>query len=150
MKLINLYDEHGSPDRAALGFLYELVKLRSSEPLVNISHKALPTWDEHVAFVESHPFRAWEIVCDDAGRMIGYVSITARNEIGIVLMPEARGKGIGRAAVQDFLTRHPPLPAVPGERDGRLLANINPKNKRSIALFNDLGFRPIQVTYAHD
>lgn len=147
--LENLYDEHGEPNGPAVEFLYRLIQLRSTEPLVNISHHEVPTWDEHCTFVRSKPYRFWEIVFegDPPKRMAGYVSATQRNELGIVLMPWARGKGVGTAALKDFMRRHHPLPPERGARNGHWLANINPANEPSIRLFAKLRARHIQNTY---
>lgn len=140
----------------ACSILYELLKERSTEddPHVNISHRALPTWDEHCRFFVSPPYYAWYLI--RAGEIptwagnphwAGYVSITTRNEIGIVLFKRYRGFGIGKAALQRLLKLQKPLPAIPSQRTGTFVANINPQNARSIALFQSLGFTLKQHTY---
>lgn len=136
-------------DRGGTAWLYEMLRVRSTEndPNVNISHRALPTYAEHVRFVRSRPYRLWYFVKEN-GLTAGYISISRRNEIGIVLLPDYRGRGIGTWAVQEVMKRHKPLPAIPSERSGRWLANINPKNARSIAMFAKCGFSELQVTYA--
>ena len=128
--------------------LYQLLRERSTEndPHVNISHRALPPYREHLAFVRSRPYRAWFFVKVD-GLIAGYVNVTRRNEIGIILSADYRGKGIGKQALQMLLTRTKPMAAKPSERSPGFLSNINPKNARSIALFTSLGFKHIQNTY---
>ena len=129
--------------------LYDLLRERSEEddPHTNISHRVLPPYSVHAKFVRSIPYRAWYFVKVD-GLIAGSVNISKRNEIGIILSADYRGKGIGQAALKLLLVRTKPLRADPTHRVGRLLANINPENKRSIRLFTSLGFKLIQHTYA--
>lgn len=128
--------------------LYEILKVRSTEadPNTNISHRALPPYYAHIRFVRAKPYRAWQFVKVD-GLIAGVVNLTKMNEVGIVLLPDYRGKGIGKQALQMLLTGRKPLKAVAGHRAGRFVANINPLNTRSIRLFQGLGFVHIQNTY---
>ena len=128
--------------------LYELLRARSTEadPYVNISHRGLPPFQEHARFVRSKPYRAWYLVRVD-GLTAGSVNLTKLNEVGIVLHPDYRGKGVGKVALRLLLNRHRPLPAIPAHRSSHWLSNINPKNERSISLFEGLGFKHIQNTY---
>lgn len=128
--------------------LYEILKSRSTEadPHINISHRALPAYAKHLAFVRSHPYRSWYFVKVD-GLVAGSVNVTKLNEVGIVLLPDYRGRGIGKQALQMLLARSKPLPAIPSHRVGRFVAHINPSNERSIRLFTGLGFKHVQNTY---
>ena len=134
--------------RDAIEALYTLLRVRSQEddPHVNISHRALPTPHDHAVFVRSHPYRVWYIVKVN-GLAAGSVNLTKLNEIGIVLHPDYRGMGVGKAALRMLLDRHRPLPAVPAHRVGHWLANIHPLNERSTKLFTGLGFKHIQNTF---
>ena len=159
IQLIDLY--MGSVERiGAPEFLYALMKER--EPEINISHSELPSWDKHLTFIRSRPYRCWYLIEQQidtpedaraAGGYIapvwcGYVSATDRNEIGIVLAKAHRGRGIGPAAVQALIAQHEPLSAEPGKRSGHWLANIAPSNEHSKHVFQKLGFAKIQETYA--
>lgn len=148
MKLVPI-----SRESEAARILYELLRERSGgDPHVNISHLRLPTWDEHVAFVKSRPYRYWYLlqVAEEMEPLkhVGYISCTRLNEIGIVLSKAHRGRGYGRQALMQFIADHEPLPAIPSKRSGRFLAHINPKNAASIKLFTGAGFAHIQQTYA--
>jgi hypothetical protein len=145
--MMTLVDVYAVSDAAV--FLYELLQAREQEHDVNISHSTCPTWEQHCDFVISKPYRLWYLIEVDGVRL-GYISATDRNEIGIVLLVQARGIGIGTAAVRYLMREHRPLPAVPSVRSGHWLANINPNNTRSIAMFHNLGFRMIQNTYARE
>ena len=133
--------------------LWELLVERSEEddPSVNISHRKLPTRQAHDRWVETWftRFAHFYLIRDKIiNKWAGYISLTTRNEIGIVLFVMARGKGIGTKALETFLRTTEPLAPVPGERSGNFLANINPRNERSIKLFARAGFTHIQNTYA--
>lgn len=154
IKLVDVYQE-----RKAERILYDLLRERSTEddPHINISHRALPTWHDHQQFVRSKPYRFWYLVMgvEEAQQEmpltpLGSISLTNRNEIGIVLFKQFRGKGNGRAAVQEIMSMWPPLVAIPSVRPGHYIANINPSNEASIKLFTGLGARHIQNTYQFD
>ena len=142
MHLVDVYES----GRAAIDFLFSLIKERMTEPEISVS-ATMPTYDEHCAFVRGKPYAWWYLVMAN-GEPVGYVSATRRNEIGIVLTKDSRGKGYGPRALTLFMRRHYPLPAVPSERRGEWLANINPANARSIRVFEKLGFKHIQNTYS--
>ena len=133
-------------------WLYDLLKERSTEEdrHVNISHRQLPSWEDHVAFIDSMPYERWFVIVDQTGvsefKCLGTCYVTKRNEIGVHLFKHARGRGIGTAAVKELMERKP-LPAEPGVRHGQYIANINPNNQASIRMFEKLGFRHIQNTY---
>ena len=63
-------------------FLYDLLKERTG--IVNISHKSLPSWEEHQKFIKSKPYAFWEIILID-GNKVGDIYLTNRDEIGIFI-----------------------------------------------------------------
>ena len=132
-------------DAGSAEILYDLLRVRENDPVVNISHQRTPSWHEHLKFYRSHPYRAWYIIRAD-GAPAGAISATRRNEIGIHLFPDYRRKGIGKWAVAEFMRRHQPLKGVPSARAGHWLANINPKNEPSMRLFQALGGAVVQIT----
>ena len=141
-KLLDVYAYRHLADN----FLYRLMGERRAE--TNISHVALPTYPEHVEFIESRPYRAWYLITGNT--VFGYVAVSKRNEIGVVIMAGHRREGHARWALTEVLARMTPKKAKPGKRRGGWLANINPDNEASIALFTSLGFVHIQNTYALD
>ena len=105
----------------ALEWLYELIKER--EPEINISHRQLPTFEQHRQFVTRRPYRFWYLIERQAeGKeepvWIGYISATGDNEIGIVLRKPFRGCGFGPMAIRLLTQMHRPNPAEPGVRNG--------------------------------
>lgn len=133
MNLISIYTR---PDRHEL--LWRLLSER--DPEVNISHRKMPSWDEHVAFVDSQPYEAWYFIPVDYDRVVvGACYLTKSDEIGIHIWRPYRSEGHAPKAVEALMKLH-------GER--RYLANINPLNARSAAMFQKLGFELVQHTYA--
>ena len=116
-------------------FLYDLLAQRNSK--INISHKRMPTWEEHVRFVKSKPYSKWYIIYNKDEK-IGSILLTSENEVGIFIKNDVQHKGIGSVALQLLIKKNPHL---------RYLANINPKNKESIEFFKKNNFKLIQYTY---
>lgn len=96
----------------------------------------MPSWDEHVRFVKSKPYEAWYII--QADKEAGAIYLTRAGEIGIHLLPEYRGSGFGKAAIEILMSLH--------KRD-RYLANIAPANEKSVKFFESMGFTHCQNTY---
>ncbi len=149
IRLIDLY-QAGGIRPGALEWLYELMKER--EPEVNISHREFPTFEQHRQFVTRRPYRFWYLIERQAeGReepaLVGYISATHANEIGIVLRRAYRGNGFGTEAIRLLMLMHRPNPAEPSVRSGNWLANIAPANEHSKHVFTGLGFNKIQETY---
>jgi RimJ/RimL family protein N-acetyltransferase len=130
VNLIPIGERADAPD-----ILYALLKER--QPHQNINHKHMPTWDEHVAFVQSKPYSAWYLI-EHNDAIVGSSCLTATNEIGVFIFSAFQGRFLGPAAVTLLMEKHPAT---------RFLANINPANQSSITIFEKLGFRHIQNTY---
>jgi len=116
-------------------FLFDLLKQR--EEIVNISHKSLPTWEEHVEFIKNNTYQSWDIIWVDDVR-IGNIYLSDRDEIGIFLDKKSQSNGYGSIAINEFMKKN-------GKK--RYLANINPTNYKSIQFFGKHGFIHIQNTY---
>ena len=116
-------------------FLYNLLKER--DPLANISHKKMPSYHEHVLFVSSKPYPKWYIILCDVNRA-GSIYLTSQNEIGIFIKKSFQNKQIGDIALRKLIQKNPKK---------RYLANVNPKNKKSICFFKNHGFKLIQYTF---
>jgi len=113
--------------------------LAEREPHQNISHRTMPHYDEHCAFVRSRPYPTWMLIYDPTLRdYVGALYITQHDEIGLFVFKAHRGRGIGTKAMEWIRATYP---------GRRLLANINPANTASIAFFEKHGARHIQNTY---
>ncbi|RZD45223.1 MAG: N-acetyltransferase, partial [Thaumarchaeota archaeon] len=69
---------------------------------------------------------------------VGSIYLTKNNEIGIFLIKKNQSKGIGVNALKLLMKKNLKV---------RYLANVNPKNKKSIEFFKKNGFKLIQHTY---
>ena len=66
------------------------------------------------------------------------IYLTKNNEIGIFLKKNIQGKKIGEKALKLLMEKN---------SNSRYLANVNPKNEKSIRFFKNNGFKLIQQTY---
>ena len=103
----------------------------------NISHKSMPTYNQHVSFVSSKPYSKWYVILYSANK-IGSVYLTPQNEIGIFIKKSFQNKKIGNVVLCRLIQKNPKR---------RYLANVNPKNTKSIKFFKDNGFKLIQYTF---
>lgn len=130
-------------------FLYELLITRPPE--ANISHKAVPEFSDHAAFVASKPYAGWWLIVANEIKGEGAISrasffnvpvgacyITKMGEIGIQISRAHQRKGYARTALNTLIEMH---------KGQRLLANIAPGNEASQRLFAGFGFEHIQNTY---
>ena len=116
-------------------FLYDLLK--NKDPNANISHKKMPTYNEHLKFIKSRPYRKWYIV-KYGGLKIGSVYLTSQNEVGIFIKKSFQNKKYGGIILSQLIQENPRR---------RYLANVNPKNIRSEKFFKSHGFKFIQKTF---
>lgn len=133
MPEITFLDVYSHP--GAYEFLWLLMGER--KPEVNISHQGMPTWDQHVQFVDGKPYKSWHLIQLD-GDIAGAVYLSKQSEIGIHVFARHQGRGIGRAAVLELMAWHPGL---------RLFANVAPFNEKSMKLFVELGFHLVEHTF---
>lgn len=116
-------------------FLYELLITRPAE--ANISHKVVPEFADHAAFVASVPYEGWWLIVTDVP--VGACYITKMGEIGIQISRAHQRKGYARTALNTLIEMH---------KGRRLLANVAPGNDPSRKLFEGFGFRLIQHTFS--
>ena len=115
-------------------FLYTLMAERT--PKVNISHRNMPTWEDHVGFCKDDPYPHRYIIWCGPIR-VGTIYLTDHREIGLFIGREHQGGGLGHEALQLLLQKIP----------GKVYANINPLNVESIHFFKGEGFQLLQQTY---
>ena len=102
-------------------FLYDLLKEREST--VNISHKKMPTYAQHIKF---------------NNKKIGAVYLSKQNEVGIFIKKNMHSQKLGTSVLNILMKKN---------HRKRYLANINPKNKKSIGFFKKNGFKLVQHTF---
>ena len=116
-------------------FLFDLLKER--DPRVNISHRKMPTYSQHTKFINSKPYSKWYIILKSKQK-IGSIYLSKNDEIGIFLSKKFQGKNVGNFALNELMKKNPRK---------RFLANVNPKNKKSISFFKNNNFKLIQYTF---
>jgi len=116
-------------------FLYELLKERKIT--TNISHKKMPSFIQHEKFVVSKPYLKWYVI-NECEKDMGSIYLTKNNEIGLFILKKYQNKKLGFKALTLMIKKHP---------KSQYLANINPKNRKSIQFFKQNGFKLIQYTY---
>lgn len=116
-------------------FLFQLLEER--DPRANISHKNMPSYNEHVRFIKSNPYTKWYIVLKSREK-VGSIYLSKNDEIGIFISKKFQGSNIGKHALYQLIKKNP--------RE-RYLANVNPKNKKSIKFFKNNNFKLIQYTF---
>jgi RimJ/RimL family protein N-acetyltransferase len=108
----------------------------------------MPSREEHARFVASYPYRCWFLIEEVASRtFVGACYLTQMNEVGVAVLKEFQRRGLARAALLELLHAHQPLPAIPGQRRGRFVANVAPRNAASRKFFESLGAVVVQHTY---
>ena len=119
-------------------FLYELLLQRKK--IVNISHKKMPTYEEHVKFIESEPYSKWYIIQID-DKKIGSIYLTKENEIGIHFFTQYEESERFQNVIKEFFLKEP---------QDRFVMNVSPKNEQYIDMAKKLGFHLVQHTYERD
>jgi len=122
-------------DKSDIRFLHNQLKER--DPMINISHKKMPTYVEHTQFVVSKPYSKWYIIIYK-NKKIGNTYLTKTNEIGIFILKSIKISGIGKTVLKEIMKMNP---------RSRYLANVSPTNDKSSKFFKKNGFKLIQYTY---
>lgn len=128
MILISVYNTQ-EPERSMYErILYKLLQER--KPHQNISHKEMPSYENHQKFIRSEPYKEHWLVYN--GKLpVGSIYLSKNNEIGIFIFEEFHGKGWGTKALNFVMKRH---------KKDNLFANIAPNNHKSINFFKRHGF----------
>lgn len=129
MRLIDVYST-----KESLQILYDLLKER--EPFQNISHKSMPTWDEHLAFFSSKPYAHWYLVEHD-GEFVGSIYISKQRELGRFLFKKHTGKGLMHEAFKLLHAKHP----------GKFIGNVAPGNRPAQKQVENEGWNLVQYVY---
>ena len=140
-KKVNIYLEKIIPTSDQLNLLYNQLEERSH----NISHKVLPSYEEHKDFVKNNPYRAWFIVRQES-TFIGNIYIQFDNSVGLNL-----GENITSYQIQKILSlicsKLPPLESVPSFRRGSYFVNVPSSNISLQKKLNLIKCKEIQRAY---
>ena len=116
-------------------FLYDLLK--NKDPNANISHKKMPSYDEHVKFVMSKPYTNWYIIEYDK-KNVGAIYLSKQDEIGISINNDYEYDQIAETALKLLMKLNPRK---------RYLANVSPKDKNSQKFLLKNGFTGLEYVY---
>jgi RimJ/RimL family protein N-acetyltransferase len=139
IRLVDVY-RGGRIDQTDVDFLYALLAERPPE--ANISHREMPTPEQHKQFVHRRPYACWYIIGaqdgeERQGPNVGAIYLTQAREVGIFILRDYWGAGYAKAALEELRRLQP----------GRILANVAPENHRSHRFFKAAGGRLISQTY---
>ena len=116
-------------------FLYELLK--NKDPNANISHKKMPSYDEHVEFVMSKPYTNWYIIEYDK-KNVGTIYLSKQDEIGISINKDYEYDQIVKSALELLMKLN---------QRKRYLANTSSKDVRSQEFLLKNGFTGLEYVY---
>ena len=116
-------------------FLYDLLK--NKDPNANISHKKMPSYDEHVKFVMSKPYTNWYII-EYEKKNVGAIYLSKQDEIGISVSNDYEYDQIVKPALKLLMKLN---------QRKRYLANTSPKNVRSQEFLLKNGFTGLEYVY---
>ena len=116
-------------------FLYDLLK--NKDPNANISHKKMPSYDEHVKFVMSKPYTNWYII-EYEKKNVGAIYLSKQDEIGISVSNDYEYDQIVKPALKLLMKLN---------QRKRYLANTSPKDVRSQEFLLKNGFTGLEYVF---
>ena len=116
-------------------FLYDLLKNKDSN--ANISHKKMPSYDEHVEFVMSKPYTNWYII-EYEKKNVGAIYLSKQDEIGISISNDYEYDQIVKPALKLLMKLN---------QRKRYLANTSPKDVRSQEFLLKNGFTGLEYVF---
>jgi RimJ/RimL family protein N-acetyltransferase len=111
-------------ERGDYKFMYMMLQERTPEQSISFS---MPTWKQHVDFINSKPYHAWYIILLNSEK-IGNIYLARDNSWGYFVLERYQCKGYGTQAMQEIVRKHPRK---------YYIANINPANDGAIHLARD-------------
>ena len=120
--------------------LYYLLKKRK----FGVSHKLLPSYEEHEEFVIKNPYKYWFLILYNQSK-IGSFYIMSNNSVGINLTTHSEEILIKTI---DFIKKNfSPEKAIPSLIPNYFYINISNQNIPIKKIFNSLEIPLIQITY---
>jgi len=139
--------EEITPTRKQEVILYHLLLHRKGA----ISHKNIPTLEEHINFVKNHPYRGWWLIYDlvDRTKLLGSVYVNSDNSVGLQLYFEY----IGFTAL--FFTTKlknyiEPKPPQPSKIYGDYFYNVAPNNYELTNWLSESKYIKSQCSFSPD
>ena len=127
-------------DKLHMKFLFELLKKRE----YSISHEDIITFEKHIKFVKSHPYRNWFLIYEDKD-LIGSTYITFENFLGINLI--VHKKGLYKEIINKIKSKVKPLKPKPSVRNKKFSINVPFENLILQEALFELKASFVQKTY---
>ena len=121
--------------------LYKLLKKRKFK----ISHKTIPSYENHKKFVYSNPYRKWFLIKFDES-YLGNFYLTYQNIIGINLINYDDNAQL-LSILKFIIEKYKPLKEIPSIRNSNFLINTSPSNLELNKKLKKMGYQVIQNTY---
>jgi hypothetical protein len=110
------------PSEIQIELLYQQLRSRTS----NISHRVLPSYENHKEFVAKHPYRAWFII-KSTDIVLGNVYVQYDNSIGLNCCN--RISEIQIKSILDLISiKLKPLDPIPSVRSSNFFLNVATSN----------------------
>ena len=129
------------PTPSQIDDLYSLLKKRT----YSISHRILPTKNEHRKFVSGNPYLSWYLV-HKKNELIGSVYLKSDNSVGLNF--HEFNKQIIYEVIAFIKKHHKPLKAIKSVRRGDFFVNVAYDNKKLITILKHLGINEIQRSFS--
>ena len=123
--------------------LYALLKERKHF----ISHKKMPSIEDHKQFINNNPYLFWYLIRED-NTLIGSTYIMEDNSIGIDLIVEKMK--YFHDVINFVKEKHKPQPPIKSVRSGKFFVNVSPFDLLKIEALEKSEARIIQSTYIID
>ena len=128
------------PSKWEIQFLYQLLQSRQ----YSISHRKMPSFDNHQFFVLNHPYHTWHIVFYDE-IPIGSIYICSDNSVGLHIMPEFIS--YRQSLLRKFIGTFTPLPGQASIINSNFIFNVALDDFTFVSDLKGCGAIPLQVTY---
>lgn len=122
------------------GALFELLERR----IYSISHNKLPTKDEHLAFIKTHPYRYWAMILEK-GCPIGTVYLQKDNSIGLNILEPS--KYLVSEVLLHIRANFLPSDEIKSKIPPYFFINAPYENEKLNELLLELEAIPIQISY---
>jgi len=120
--------------------------IRLASRSYSISHRRLPSFEDHHLFVSSHPYRFWKLILTD--RCIGSYYVTHSNSVGVDIDEDFYG--LIDVVFADICGSHSALPPIKSIRGAKFHINVSSRNSILCSMLQQKGFVEIQRTFALD
>ena len=120
---------------------YELLKQRKHF----ISHRSMPSYEEHCNFIRSKPYRYWYLVKID-NQFIGTLYLSIFNTIGININ-EPHIAIVGDL-IKKIVETHEPLKEIKSTINSKFTINVPITNEKIINELEKIGLSRIQISYS--